>query len=173
MCHNTHYLPSLSFIHTDFHIWYLYLLYRKCWDRKISRKFWTWIKTISTFAITSKDARWKMRLETWNISQLDFMICNSLKMKTYHILCKVFKTCSVIHWTSRLICVGLSGAKKNNREKKRERRKEGKSQKEKWQKKTGWWNDATPNSCSKSQGSGKQESCPRRPLVTRHGLCLH
>ena len=89
-------------------------------------------KDINTFAVTSKDARWNMGLETGNISQMDFMICNSLKMKTYHILCKVFKT-----------CVGLGRAKKNNkqrekeREKRKEERKAGKSQKEKWQKKTG------------------------------------
>lgn len=71
-----------------------------------------------------------MGLDTGNISQLDFMIRNSLKMKTYHILCKVFKTCSAVHvW-------GWAGQRKiTNREKKRERRKEerkeGKSQKKK------------------------------------------
>ena len=136
-------------------------------------------KDINTFAVTSKDARWNMGLETGNISQMDFMICNSLKMKTYHILCKVFKTCSAVHWISRLTCVGLGGAKKNNKQREKEREKEGrkegrqKPEKKKRQKKTGWWNDATPNSCSKSQGSGKQDSCHQRPLVTGHGLCLH
>lgn len=59
-----------------------------------------------------------MGLDTGNISQLDFMIRNSLKMKTYPFCAKFSKHVLQSMW-------GLGGAKKNNKQREKERKKEG------------------------------------------------